>query len=129
LQRHARWSATLSLHALGGTIEDAARAFSEIAYFAPFPALRETQRATYDPTYLCYALGRMQVLSLREAYRSYRLTNDQPFSLQEFHDRLLTLGLPLPMARHALMPGWAAGPPGPAAADQGSSTTDEGSRQ
>ena len=140
LQRHARWSATLSLHSLGGTIEEAARAFSEIAYFAPFPALRETQRATYDPTYLCYALGRMQVLSLREAYRSYRLTNGQPFTLQEFHDRLLTLGLPLPMARHALMPGWAAGlpetrglkkpgPSTPAGSDQGSSTTDEGSRQ
>jgi uncharacterized protein (DUF885 family) len=140
LQRHARWSATLSLHALGGTIDEAARAFSEIAYFAPFPALRETQRATYDPTYLCYALGRMQILSLREAYRSYRLTRGEPFSLREFHDRLLTLGLPLPMARHAMMPEWAPEQPAatgeaearpglPAGAAHGNSTTEEGSRQ
>ena len=140
LQRHARWSATLSLHALGGTVDEAARAFSEIAYFAPFPALRETQRATYDPTYLCYALGRMQILSLREAYRSYRLTRGEPFSLREFHDRLLTLGLPLPMARHALMPEWAPEQPAaageaearpglPAGAAHGNSTTEEGSRR
>jgi uncharacterized protein (DUF885 family) len=109
LQRHARWSVSLSLHALGGTLPDAARSFGEIAYFAPFPALRETQRATYDPTYLCYALGRMQILALREAYKSYRLTRGEPFTLREFHDRLLRLGLPLSMARQALMPEWAQG--------------------
>lgn len=36
-----------------------------------FPALREVQRGTSDPTYLYYALGRMQILKLREDYRRH----------------------------------------------------------
>lgn len=104
LQRHARWHAGLSMHAFGGTVEDAAERFQEIAYFAPFPALRETQRGTYNPTYLYYALGRMQILELREDYRRYLESQGKEFSLREFHDRFLRLGLPVSLAREALIP-------------------------
>jgi len=105
LQRHARWYAALALHVFGEPVEAVAKRYAEIAFFEPFPALREVQRGTFHPTYLYYALGRMQILKLREDYRRYQEARGQPFSLRGFHDRLLRLGLPLTLARQALMPG------------------------
>ncbi|MBN1205904.1 MAG: DUF885 domain-containing protein [Myxococcaceae bacterium] len=105
LQRHARWHAALALHVFGESVEAAAKRYAEIAYFEPFPALREVHRGTFNPTYLYYALGRMQILQLREDYRRHLEARGQPFSLRDFHDRLLKLGLPLSLARKALMPG------------------------
>ena len=105
LQRHARWHAGLSMHAFGESVEAAAKRYAEIAYFEPFPALREVQRGTFNPTYLYYALGRMQILKLREDYKRYLEARGQTFSLRDFHDRFLQLGLPMSLARQALMPG------------------------
>lgn len=105
LQRHARWHAGLSMHAFGDSVENAAQRFQQIAFFAPFPALRETQRGTNDPTYLYYALGRMQILKLREDYKAHLEAQGQEFSLRDFHDRLLRLGLPISLARQVLIPG------------------------
>lgn len=109
LQRHARWHAGLSMHAFGNSIEEAADRFQDIAYFAEFPALRETQRGTYNPTYLYYAMGRMQILKLREDYRRMVEARGDTFSLREFHDRFLKLGLPVSLAREVML-GPEAGP-------------------
>ena len=100
LQRHARWAAALDIHIHGRSIEEATLRFQRIAHFAPFPALRETQRATYNPTYLYYALGRMEILRLRE---DYAVKRGDRFSLKDFHDRFLRLGLPIPLARRVLV--------------------------
>ncbi|HEU0053126.1 MAG TPA: DUF885 domain-containing protein [Longimicrobium sp.] len=105
LQRHARWNAGLSMHAFGASIEEASRRFEEIAYFAPFPALRETQRGTSDPTYLYYALGRMQILKLRDDYKRYLESRGERFDLRQFHDTFLRLGLPVSLARQVMIPG------------------------
>lgn len=105
LQRHARWHAGLSMHAFGDSVENAAKRFEEIAFFAPFPALRETQRGTNDPTYLYYALGRMQILKLRDDYKRYVESQGQTFSLRDFHDRFLRIGLPVALARKVMIPG------------------------
>ncbi|HYW08468.1 MAG TPA: DUF885 domain-containing protein [Longimicrobium sp.] len=105
LQRHARWHAGLSMHAFGDSVENAAKRFEQIAFFAPFPALRETQRGTNDPTYLYYALGRMQILKLREDYRRYVESQGRTFSLRDFHDRFLMIGLPVSLARKVMIPG------------------------
>jgi hypothetical protein len=104
LQRHARWDAAVALHTSDVTLEAAARRFADTAFFPPFPAMRETLRGTYDPTYLVYALGRMQIVELREDYERYRTSRGERFSLREFHDRLLRLGLPISLAREVLMP-------------------------
>ena len=105
LQRHARWNAGLSMHAFGASVEEASKRFEEIAFFAPFPALRETQRGTGDPTYLYYALGRMQILKLREDYKRYLESQGKTFDLREFHDTFLRLGLPVSLARQVMIPG------------------------
>lgn len=100
LQRHARWHAGLSMHAFGASLDDAAKRFAEIAYFAEFPARRETRRGAYNPTYLYYALGRMQILELRGDFEQMA---GKGYSLREFHDRFLRLGLPVTLAREAML--------------------------
>lgn len=104
LQRHARWYAALHLHAFGTPLEEIVERFQEIAYFEEFPARREVVRGTYDPTYLYYALGRMQILDLREDYRERRESEGESFVLSEFHDELLRLALPIPLAREVMLP-------------------------
>lgn len=104
LQRHARWHVGMAMHVFGESILEAAIEFADIAYFAEFPALRETQRGTYNPTFLYYALGRMEILRLREDYRAYQEKRGETFSIGEFHDTLLRLGLPIPLVREALLP-------------------------
>ena len=106
LQRQARWHAAIALHASDATVEEAAEDFANIALFEPFPALRETQRAAWDPTYLHYALGRMQIFALRERMRQEQ---GGAFDLRAFHDRLLSLGLPIQLAAEAML-GREAGP-------------------
>jgi uncharacterized protein (DUF885 family) len=105
LQRHARWYAGLAMHAFGESIENATARFQEIAYFAPFPARREVERGTANPTYLYYALGRMQILELRDDYRRCVEARGERFSLRDFHDRFLRLGLPIPLAREVMLQG------------------------
>ncbi len=105
LQRHARWYAALALHVYNEPLEAVAKRYAEIAYFEPFPALREVERGTSNPTYLYYAVGRMQILKLREDYRRHLEARGQPFVLKDFHDRFLRLGLPVSLARGVLMPG------------------------
>ncbi|WP_223759002.1 DUF885 domain-containing protein [Myxococcus sp. RHSTA-1-4] len=105
LQRHARWYAALALHVYGEPLESVAKRYAEIAYFEPFPALREVERGTSDPTYLYYALGRMQILKLRDDYRRHLESRGETFVLKDFHDRFLQLGLPVSLARGVLIPG------------------------
>ncbi|MCP3136846.1 DUF885 domain-containing protein [Pyxidicoccus xibeiensis] len=105
LQRHARWYAALALHVYGEPLEAVAKRYAEIAYFEPFPALREVERGTSNPTYLYYAVGRMQILKLRDDYRRHLEARGEKFVLKDFHDRFLQLGLPVSLARGVLMPG------------------------
>ncbi len=102
LQRHARWYAGLALHVYNVPLDKVVERYQQIAFFAKFPAQRESVRGTYNPTYLYYALGRMQILALRADYEKQRAAEGKPYRIGEFHDRLLSLNLPLSLARHAL---------------------------
>lgn len=104
LERHARWDAVLQLHARRTPLDQVVQRFEEISYLPPFAARQEVVRATYDPLYLNEALGRMQILELREDYQAFLEERDEEFSLRQFHERLLELALPLPLAREVLMP-------------------------
>ena len=45
----------------------------------------------------------MEILRLRADYESHLTATGAVFSLRDFHDRVLRLGLPLPLARKALL--------------------------
>ena len=101
LLRLCRMYVSLKMHLEGMTVEEATKFFEENAYYEHEGAHHEAMRGTFDPGYLSYALGKQQFLKLREDYRT-RLGDK--FSLQEFHDKVLSYGgPPLVLLREAVM--------------------------
>ncbi len=102
LLRLCRFVVGIRLHTAGMTVDQATRFFMENAYMGETPSRIEAERGTFDPTYLVYTVGKLAILKLREDYKRYRRDN---FSLQEFHDRLLSNGFaPIWAHRRMLMP-------------------------
>jgi len=87
----------------GMTVDQATRFFMDNAYMGETPSRIEAERGTFDPTYLVYSVGKLALLKLREDYKRDRKGE---FSLQEFHDRILSNGnAPLWVHRQILLPG------------------------
>jgi uncharacterized protein (DUF885 family) len=85
------------------TLAEAARLFAERAMLEFEEARHEAERSATDPACLNAALGRMQILKLREDLRA---SSGAAFSLPRFHDQLLSEGkLPIPLLRRVMMPG------------------------
>ena len=102
LLRLCRFVVGIRLHTEGMTVDQATRFFMDNGYMGETPARIEAERGTFDPTYLVYTVGKLAILKLREDYKRYRREN---FSLQEFHDRLLSNGFaPIWAHRRMLMP-------------------------
>jgi hypothetical protein len=89
LLRACRFRATLMLHTEGASVDDATRLFVASAGMAEFPARREAERGTYDPMYLAYTYGKLQILEWRA-----ELQTRQGFSLRSFHETMLGSGFP-----------------------------------
>lgn len=101
LQRLCRYVVAIRLHTQGMRYEEAVDYFMREGYLERVNAEREARRGTIDPTYLVYTLGKMEILSLREEWRA-RL--GPSFSLSEFHDRLLSYGMPpIKLIRQAML--------------------------
>ena len=70
---------------------------------APPAARREAERATYDPTYGGYFLGKMGLLTLR---RDVEAREGKSFNLRAFHERFMTNGIaPIWAHRQLMLPG------------------------
>jgi hypothetical protein len=97
LRRAGRFRVALGLHTEGWTVNQAALFLEGRCYLESSVALREARRGVFDPLYLVYSLGRLQLEDLRaEAQRR----EGRSFDLARFHRRLLALGAPpLPLAR------------------------------
>ena len=100
---HLLWRAIrvildVSLHTKGMSMEEAAARLRDELGFEPHVAEAEAKRYCAYPTYqLCYAVGRRDILALREDLRRAR-TDD--FRLADFHEELLQYGaLPTALAR------------------------------
>ncbi len=91
LLRICRLCVSIKMHCQGMTVPEAARFFQDNCYYEAGPAHSEAMRATFDPEYLYYTLGKLEILKLREDYRQQEGPN---FSLQKFHDELLSHGAP-----------------------------------
>jgi hypothetical protein len=89
--------------------EEAVDFFMREGYQARTNAEREARRGTLDPTYLVYTLGKTEILRLREEWK--RQLGDS-FRLGDFHDRLLSYGMPpVKILRMAMLGGDAARAP------------------
>lgn len=87
LLRVCRFSACVGMHAEGMTLEEATRGFIEHAHLSELPAHREALRGTYDPMYLVYTYGKLEILRWRE-----QLSAAGGFNLRRFHDTMLDIG-------------------------------------
>ncbi len=79
------------MHCQGMTVDEASQFFQDNCYYEPKPAHDEAVRGAYDPEYLYYTLGKLEILKLREDYRKQEGAR---FNLRKFHDELLGQGAP-----------------------------------
>ncbi len=91
LLRICRLCVSIKMHCQGMSVEEATRFFQESCYYEQKPARQEAIRGAYDPEYLYYTLGKLEILKLREDYRKQQGVQ---FTLQKFHDEMLRHGAP-----------------------------------
>jgi Bacterial protein of unknown function (DUF885) len=102
LLRDCRYVVGIKLHTQGMSVEQGAKVFVEKGFQEPANAYEEARRGTYNPTYLYYTLGKLQIYKLREEYRKAR---GQEYSLQRFHDEFVRQGaIPIKLVRQILVP-------------------------
>jgi uncharacterized protein (DUF885 family) len=91
LLRLCRLCVSIKMHTQNMSIDDATKFFQENCYYEEKPARQEAIRGTFDPLYLSYTLGKLEILKLRD---DYKMQEGDEFSLQQFHNELLSHGMP-----------------------------------
>jgi uncharacterized protein (DUF885 family) len=91
LLRLCRLCVSIKVHTQNMSIDEATKFFQDNCYYEQKPARQEAMRATFDPGYLNYTLGKLQILKLRDDYKTQQ---GDDFSLQKFHNELLSHGMP-----------------------------------
>ena len=91
LLRLCRLCASIKMHTQKMSLDEATKFFQENCYYEEKPARSEAMRGTFDPGYLNYTLGKLQILKLRDDYKAQ---HGDDFSLQKFHNELLNHGMP-----------------------------------
>ncbi|HEY3202896.1 MAG TPA: DUF885 domain-containing protein [Thermoanaerobaculia bacterium] len=98
LLRDCRYVVGIKLHTQGITVEDGAKIFVEKGFQEPANAYEEARRGAYNPTYLYYTLGKLEIQEIRDEYRK-----SKGVSLKAFHDAFVAQGgLPIPLVRRIL---------------------------
>jgi uncharacterized protein (DUF885 family) len=98
LLRDCRYVVGIKLHTQGMTVEAGAKVFVEEGFQEPANAYEEARRGAYNPTYLYYTYGKLQIQALRDEFRSRKAA-----SLKQFHDAFVAQGsLPIPLVRKLL---------------------------
>ena len=98
LLRDCRYVVGIQLHTQGMSVEDGAKVFVEKGFQEPANAYEEARRGAYNPTYLYYTLGKIQIQELRDEYRAKKGA-----SLKQFHDAFVAQGgLPIALVRKIL---------------------------
>jgi len=91
LLRLCRLCVSIKMHTQKMSIGDATKFFQDNCYYEEKPARQEAMRGTFDPGYLNYTLGKLQILKLRDDYKAQQ---GDEFSLQKFNNELLNHGMP-----------------------------------
>lgn len=91
LLRLCRLCVAIKLHTQNMAVDEATKFFQDNCYYEEKPARAEAMRGTFDPGYLNYTLGKLQILKLLEDYKAQQ---GNEFSLQKFHNEVLNHGAP-----------------------------------
>jgi uncharacterized protein (DUF885 family) len=89
--RLCRLCVAIKMHTQNMTVDEATKFFQDNCYYEEKPARAEAMRGTFDPGYLNYTLGKLEILKLRDDYKAQEGAN---FSAQKFHNELLNHGMP-----------------------------------
>ena len=89
--RLCRLCVAIKMHTQKMTVDEASKFFQDNCYYEEKPAHAEALRGTFDPGYLNYSLGKLEILKLRDDYKAQEGAN---FSAQKFHNELLNHGMP-----------------------------------
>src|SRR5262249_31732404 len=102
LVRDCRYVVGIKLHTAGMTVEEGSKLFVDKAFMEPANAYEEARRGTFNPTYLYYTLGKIEIQKLRDEYRQ-----KTGGGWKGFHESILTRGVPSrpPPAYTPLRPG------------------------
>jgi uncharacterized protein (DUF885 family) len=91
LLRLCRLCVSIKMHTQNMSLDEATKFLQDNCYYEEKPARQEAMRGTFDPGYLNYTLGKLQLLKLRDDYKAQQ---GDEFSLQKFHNELLNHGMP-----------------------------------
>ncbi len=101
LVRACRFQVGLRVHTKGMSMDEAIALFMQHAHMEKANAEREAYRAAFDPTYIVYTLGALQIRKLRDDLMRAEGTS---FELARFHQRILSQGaLPVALLRRMLL--------------------------
>jgi uncharacterized protein (DUF885 family) len=82
------------------TLEESEAMFREQAFADAGNARQQALRGTYDPGYLAYTLGKLMIRKLRTDW----LAANPGATAQQFHDKLLSYGVPpIPLVRKEML--------------------------
>jgi len=91
LLRVCRLCCSVRMHTENMSLDEATRFFMANCHYELQPARQEATRGTFDPGYLYYTLGKLQIVKLREDWRDQE---GDRFTMQRFHDEFLSHGAP-----------------------------------
>ena len=101
LLRVCRLCVSIKMHTQGMSVDDATKFFKTNCYYEEKPSRSEAMRGTFDPGYLNYTLGKLQILKLRDDYKAQEGAN---YSLQKFNDEITNHGmLPIRLLREVML--------------------------
>ena len=101
LLRICRLCVSIKMHCHGMSVDEATQFFRDHCYYEEKPARQEALRGTFDPGYLFYTLGKLQLLKLR---RDFEKQEGADYSLQKFHDAVCDHGqMPVRFLREVLL--------------------------
>jgi uncharacterized protein (DUF885 family) len=99
LLRDCRYVVGIKLHTEGWSVEQGAKLFVDKGFQEPANAYEEARRGAYNPTYLYYTFGKLEIQKLRDDFRAKK-----GGTLRDFHDVFVAQGgLPLPLVRRILL--------------------------
>jgi uncharacterized protein (DUF885 family) len=104
LLRDCRWVVGMKEHTQGLSVEDGGKEyFTKKCFTQPANGFEESRRGAYNPTYLYYTLGKLEIYKLRADYQKAK---GNAYSLREFHDEFVKQGgLPIKLIRRIMLPG------------------------
>lgn len=100
LMRDVRFLSAICLHSGCMTLEESETMFREQAFLDAGNARQQAVRGTYDPGYLAYTLGKLMIRKLRADW----MAANPDATLQQFHDKFLSYGVPpVPLVREQML--------------------------